>query len=167
MEMITLLLQGKVHPDWDEREIGIASKTALKAISSSAGMPVSEVEKEWKNTGDLGKAAEKIIARKSQSTLFSGELSVIKAVRTAFWALGLFLVMTSPAAAQEVVGGVAPQVGAGLAVIGAGIGIGLLAKGAVESVARQPESSGTIQTLMIIAAALIEGLAFYAVFVCS
>lgn len=92
---------------------------------------------------------------------------MIKAVRTAFWALGLFLVMTSPAAAQEAVGGVAPQVGAGLAVIGAGIGIGLLAKGAVESVARQPESSGTIQTLMIIAAALIEGLAFYAVFVCS
>ncbi|MCR9296191.1 MAG: ATP synthase F0 subunit C [bacterium] len=75
--------------------------------------------------------------------------------------------MTSPAAAQAGGGGVAPEVGAGLAVIGAGIGIGLLAKGAVESVARQPESSGTIQTLMIIAAALIEGLAFYAVFVCS
>ncbi len=92
---------------------------------------------------------------------------MIKALRTAFWAMGLFLVMTAPAAAQGGGGGVAPQVGAGLAVIGAGIGIGLLAKGAVESVARQPESSGTIQTLMIIAAALIEGLAFYAVFVCS
>ena len=90
---------------------------------------------------------------------------MIKAVRLAIWTVGLMLVMTSPAAAQD--GGVAPQVGAGLAVIGAGIGIGLLAKGAVESVARQPESSGTIQTLMIIAAALIEGLAFYAVFVCS
>ena len=90
---------------------------------------------------------------------------MIKAVRTAFWAFGLLLLLTSPAAAQT--GGVAPQVGAGLAVIGAGIGIGLLAKGAVESVARQPESAGTIQTLMIIAAALIEGLAFYAVFVSS
>ena len=54
----------------------------------------------------------------------------------------------------------------GLAVIGAGLGIGLLAKGAVESVARQPEASGTIQVLMIIAAALIEGLAFFAVIVC-
>ena len=91
---------------------------------------------------------------------------MIKAARTAFWTLGLMLLLTSPAAAQTG-GGVAPQVGAGLAVIGAGIGIGLLAKGAVESVARQPESSTTIQTLMIIAAALIEGLAFYAVFVCS
>lgn len=90
---------------------------------------------------------------------------MIKALRTAMWTVGLFVVMSAPAAAQT--GGMPPQIGAGLAVIGAGLGIGLLAKGAVESVARQPESSGTIQTLMIIAAALIEGLAFYAVIVCS
>lgn len=91
---------------------------------------------------------------------------MIKTVRTAIWTVGLLVVMASPAAAQETFS-VAPQIGAGLAVVGAGLGIGLLAKGAVESVARQPESSGTIQTLMIIAAALIEGLAFYAVIVCS
>ncbi|MEM8734146.1 MAG: ATP synthase F0 subunit C, partial [Planctomycetota bacterium] len=54
-----------------------------------------------------------------------------------------------------------------LAVIGAALGIGMLAKGSVESVARQPESAGTIQVLMIIAAALIEGLAFFAVIVCN
>ncbi len=76
--MVTLLIQGKVHPDWDEREIGIASKTALKAVANSAGIAISEVEKEWKNTGDLGKAAEKIVARKSQSTLFQRELSARK-----------------------------------------------------------------------------------------
>lgn len=91
---------------------------------------------------------------------------MIKAVRTAMWTLGLVAAITSPAAAQTA-GGMPPQIGAGLAVIGAALGIGMLAKGAVESVARQPESSGTIQTLMIIAAALIEGLAFYAVIVCS
>jgi F-type H+-transporting ATPase subunit c len=91
---------------------------------------------------------------------------VIKAVRTAMWTVGLFLAMTAPAAAQEQSFSIPPQIGAGLAVIGAAIGIGLLAKGAVESVARQPESSGTIQVLMIIAAALIEGLAFFAVIVC-
>lgn len=92
-------------------------------------------------------------------------ISVIKTVRTAMWTLGLFLVMSSPAAAQ---GGFSmpANIGAGLAVIGAALGIGMLAKGAVESVARQPESAGTIQTLMIIAAALIEGLAFFAVIVC-
>ena len=94
-------------------------------------------------------------------------ISAIKAVRTVMWTLGLFLVMTGSAAAQSGGFSMPAQIGAGLAVIGAGLGIGLLAKGAVESVARQPESAGTIQVLMIIAAALIEGLAFYAVFVCS
>lgn len=92
---------------------------------------------------------------------------MIKAVRTAMWTVGLLLALAAPAAAQDVVQTLMPaQIGAGLAVIGAAIGIGMLAKGAVESVARQPESAGTIQVLMIIAAALIEGLAFFAVIVC-
>ena len=53
-------------------------------------------------------------------------------------------------------------IGAGLAVIGAGLGIGLIGKGATESIARQPEAAGKIQTAMIIAAALIEGVALFA-----
>jgi F-type H+-transporting ATPase subunit c len=93
---------------------------------------------------------------------------VIKAVRTAMWTVGLLLALAAPAAAQEATQAfsIPAQIGAGLAVIGAAIGIGMVAKGAVESVARQPESAGTIQVLMIIAAALIEGLAFFAVIVC-
>ncbi|TDX00135.1 ATP synthase F0 subunit C [Dinghuibacter silviterrae] len=54
-------------------------------------------------------------------------------------------------------------VGAGLAAIGAGIGIGLIGKGAVESIARQPEASGDIRANMILTAALIEGVALFAV----
>ncbi|GAB4251017.1 MAG: hypothetical protein Tsb0034_30070 [Ekhidna sp.] len=53
-------------------------------------------------------------------------------------------------------------IGAGLAVLGAGLGIGLIGKGATESIARQPEAGGKIQTAMIIAAALIEGVALFA-----
>ena len=94
-------------------------------------------------------------------------ITVIKAVRTVMWTLGLFVVMTAPAAAQTGGFSMPAQIGAGLAVIGAALGIGMLAKGAVESVARQPEAAGTIQVLMIIAAALIEGLAFFAVIVCN
>jgi F-type H+-transporting ATPase subunit c len=52
--------------------------------------------------------------------------------------------------------------GAGLVIIGAAYGIGSLAKGAVESMARQPEIATNIQTAMIIAAALIEGATFFA-----
>ena len=91
---------------------------------------------------------------------------MINFVKTSVRALAIVALMAFPASAQTT-GGIMPgAVGAGLAVIGAGLGIGLLAKGAVESIGRQPEASGTIQTNMIIAAALIEGLAFFAVYVC-
>ena len=57
-------------------------------------------------------------------------------------------------------------IGAGIAAIGAGLGIGNIGKSALESIARQPEVSGDIRTNMIIAAALIEGVALFAVVVC-
>jgi len=56
--------------------------------------------------------------------------------------------------------------GAGLVVIGAAYGIGKLAAAALESMARQPEVAGNIQTAMIIAAALIEGFTFFALYIC-
>ena len=89
--------------------------------------------------------------------------------RICFWALGLTLISALPASAQEAAAAFSmpAQIGAGLAVIGAGIGIGLLTKGAVEATARQPEAFGDIRMLMIIAAALIEGVALFAVIVCS
>ncbi|BDW92443.1 MAG: ATP synthase F0 subunit C [Bacteroidota bacterium] len=55
-------------------------------------------------------------------------------------------------------------VGAGLIVIGAGLGIGRIGGQAMEAIARQPEASGKIQTAMLIAAALIEGIGFAALF---
>ncbi|ARS41456.1 MULTISPECIES: ATP synthase F0 subunit C [Pedobacter] len=56
-------------------------------------------------------------------------------------------------------------IGAGLAVIGAGIGIGQVGGKAMEGIARQPEAASKIQTAMIIAAALIEGAALFGVVV--
>ncbi|WP_019037155.1 ATP synthase F0 subunit C [Psychroflexus tropicus] len=53
--------------------------------------------------------------------------------------------------------------GAGLAVLGAGIGVGKIGGSAMEAIARQPEASGKIQTAMIIAAALVEGVALFGV----
>jgi F-type H+-transporting ATPase subunit c len=55
-------------------------------------------------------------------------------------------------------------VGAGLIVIGVGIGIGKIGGSAMEAIARQPEATGKIQTAMLIAAALIEGIGFAALF---
>lgn len=56
-------------------------------------------------------------------------------------------------------------IGAGLAVIGAGIGIGKIGGSALEAMARQPELAGKIQTAMLIAAALVEGVALFGVVV--
>ncbi|MDC0014949.1 ATP synthase F0 subunit C [Flavobacteriales bacterium] len=55
-------------------------------------------------------------------------------------------------------------VGAGLIVIGVGIGIGRIGGSAMEAIARQPEATNKIQTAMLIAAALIEGIGFAALF---
>ncbi|MGD9328452.1 MAG: ATP synthase F0 subunit C [Cyclobacteriaceae bacterium] len=57
-------------------------------------------------------------------------------------------------------------IGAGLVALGAGFGIGKIGSSAMESIARQPEAGGKIQTAMIIAAALIEGVALFGVVVC-
>jgi F-type H+-transporting ATPase subunit c len=91
----------------------------------------------------------------------------------------LLMVIASPAFAQD---GKAPGVtsqkdtgfsiflggafGAGLVNLGAGMGIGRIGASAVESMARQPEVAGNIQTAMIISAALIEGATFFGLIVC-
>lgn len=56
--------------------------------------------------------------------------------------------------------------GAGMIILGAGFGIGRIGSAAVESMARQPEVAGNIQTAMIIAAALIEGATFFGLIIC-
>ncbi len=56
-------------------------------------------------------------------------------------------------------------IGAGLAAMGAGIGIGQIGKGAVESIARQPEAMNDIRANMILSAALVEGAALFAIIV--
>ena len=57
-------------------------------------------------------------------------------------------------------------IGAGLAPIGAGLGIGLVGKGAMDGIARQPEAVGDLRTNMIIAAALVEGVALLGEIIC-
>lgn len=57
-------------------------------------------------------------------------------------------------------------IGAGIAVLGAGMGIGKIGSSAMEAIARQPEASGNLRMNMIIAAALVEGVALIAIVVC-
>ena len=78
----------------------------------------------------------------------------------------LLSVLLQAAAAGVGVSKLGAAIGAGLAVIGAGVGIGKIGSSAMEAIARQPEASGDISMSMIIAAALIEGVALLAVVVC-
>ncbi len=100
----------------------------------------------------------------------------MKFVKSAVLAIGMMLLAHGTASAQaptattETTVARAPfsdlrAIGAGLVILGAAMGIGGLTKSAVESMARQPETAGNIQTAMIISAALIEGVTFFALII--
>ncbi|MBP5259280.1 MAG: ATP synthase F0 subunit C [Paludibacteraceae bacterium] len=57
--------------------------------------------------------------------------------------------------------------GAAIAIIGAGLGIGRIGGTAMEAISRQPEAAGDIRSSMIIAAALIEGVTLFAIIICA
>ena len=74
--------------------------------------------------------------------------------------------MISLLLAADAIANLGAAIGGSLAVIGAGLGIGKIGASAMEAIARQPESVGDIRSNMIIAAALVEGVAFFAVVCC-
>lgn len=67
--------------------------------------------------------------------------------------------------AEMALGALGAALGAGIAAIGAGFGIGKIGSSAMEAIARQPEAAGDIRSNMIVIAALIEGVALFAVIV--
>lgn len=95
----------------------------------------------------------------------------MKALKIVGIAILMFLATSAPAWAQEDSGAAAVRallggaLGAGLAIIGAGYGIGKIGASAVESIARQPEMAGNIQTAMLITAAMIEGATLIALII--
>lgn len=78
----------------------------------------------------------------------------------------LSAILLQAAAAAGGLGKIGAAIGAGLAAIGAGFGIGKIGGSAMEAIARQPEASDNIRVNMIIIAALVEGVALFAVLVC-
>ncbi len=78
----------------------------------------------------------------------------------------MLLNMLLQATADSTTGLMGAGIGAGIAALAAGLGIGRIGGSALESIARQPEATGDIRTNMIVAAALVEGAAFFAIVVC-
>lgn len=77
------------------------------------------------------------------------------------------LLILLQAASGVAIGKLGAALGAGLAALAAGIGIGQIGSSALKAIARQPEAVGDIRANMIIAAALIEGVAFFAIIICA
>ncbi len=78
----------------------------------------------------------------------------------------LLSTMLLQAAAGAGLGKLGAALGAAIAVVGAGLGIGKIGGSAMEAIARQPEAAGDIRMSMIIIAALVEGVALFAIVVC-
>jgi DNA ligase-1 len=79
---VVYLTQGKIYPDFVGLEIGVAEKLAVKALARASGRRQSEIEEELRKSGDIGTAAEKILAKKRQSTFFQKKLTAEKVYET-------------------------------------------------------------------------------------
>jgi DNA ligase-1 len=73
---IVYLTQGKIYPDFVGLEIGVAEKLAVKALARASGRRQSEIEADLQKSGDIGKTAQNILAKKQQSTFFQKTLTV-------------------------------------------------------------------------------------------
>ncbi|PIW32625.1 MAG: ATP-dependent DNA ligase [Nitrosopumilales archaeon CG15_BIG_FIL_POST_REV_8_21_14_020_37_12] len=81
---IVYLLQGKLRPDFEGVELGVAEKLAIKAISKSSGIPVKKIESEYRKGGDLGYAASVILEQKTQTTFLMEDITVERVYETLY-----------------------------------------------------------------------------------
>ncbi|NOJ28127.1 MAG: ATP-dependent DNA ligase [Nitrososphaera sp.] len=82
LDKMTYLIQGKLYPDYEGVEMGLAERMALRAIANSSGKNLSEVEAIYQQTGDIGDAAGKAMVNKGQETLFSEPMTVERVYST-------------------------------------------------------------------------------------
>ena len=81
---VIYLLQGKLRPDHEGVELGVAEKIAIRAISKSAGIPAKKIESSYQETGDLGQAAAKILEQKTQTTFMTEDITVERVYDTLY-----------------------------------------------------------------------------------
>ncbi|MDC0211539.1 ATP-dependent DNA ligase [Candidatus Nitrosopelagicus sp.] len=78
------LIQGKLRPNFEGVELGIAEKLVMKAMSKSAGIPLKKIEEDYNKGGDLGQTAENILQQKIQTTFASEIITLEKVYETLF-----------------------------------------------------------------------------------
>ena len=81
---IVYLIQGKLRPDFEGIELGVAEKLAIRAISKSSGIAIKKIEEEYTKGGDLGHAAAIILEQKTQTTFLMENITVERVYDTLF-----------------------------------------------------------------------------------
>ncbi len=84
VSIIVYLLQGKLRPDFEGVELGVAEKLAIRAISKSSGITTKKIEEEYRKSGDLGQAATIILEQKTQTTFLMENITVERVYETLF-----------------------------------------------------------------------------------
>lgn len=82
IDKVVYLIQGRLAPDYESLDLGLAEKMAIRAIAYSSGSHMSLVERAYRDTGDIGDAAGQIMKSKSQTTLASDTLTVERVFST-------------------------------------------------------------------------------------
>jgi DNA ligase-1 len=78
------LIQGKLRPNFEGVELGIAEKLVMKSMSKSSGIPLKKIEDDYNKGGDLGQTAENILQQKIQTTFGSETITLEKVYETLF-----------------------------------------------------------------------------------
>ena len=81
---IVYLIQGKLRPDFEGIELGVAEKLAIRSISKSAGIPIKKIEEEYRKSGDLGHAASIVLKQKTQTTFLAEDITIERVYETLF-----------------------------------------------------------------------------------
>lgn len=84
VQRVTYLMQGKVRPDFEGIEPGVAEKTLMRAISKSSGIPLRKVAEEYQRSGDMGLAASRILEGKTQTTFLTEDVTVERVYDTIY-----------------------------------------------------------------------------------
>ncbi len=81
---IVYLIQGKLRPEFEGIELGVAEKLAIRAISKSSGIPIKKIEEAYRKGGDLGHAASTILEQKTQTTFVVEDITVERVYETLY-----------------------------------------------------------------------------------
>lgn len=76
VDILLLMIQGRIYPQWDKRHSGVAARLVLKGLNTATGIPLPQIESKWKKTGDLGEVAANLVSISKQQTLLSEELTL-------------------------------------------------------------------------------------------